>query len=148
MIERAIAAALSPIQTSINALTLRVTIYASKQGKSSEVPCLQADVAGLWRDVDYLKSIDFNDLMRTNEDRDAPGEAATVDGDVAVDEEMTAAQEEKNIFGNLSNLVGTVVHPVIQASHVETSTTVPTGPGKPALDVTTSGTDAQLQTAT
>uniref|UniRef100_M1DTH3 Integrase core domain containing protein n=1 Tax=Solanum tuberosum TaxID=4113 RepID=M1DTH3_SOLTU len=119
----------------------------NRQGRSSEVPTLQADVAGLRRDVDYLKSVDFNDLMRTTEDRDAPGEAAVADADAETDEELTAAQEEQNIFGNLSDLVGTIVHPVIQASHAETSTGDPIGPGTAALDVTTSGTDAQLQTA-
>uniref|UniRef100_M1DBB2 Polyprotein protein n=1 Tax=Solanum tuberosum TaxID=4113 RepID=M1DBB2_SOLTU len=104
-----------------------------KQERSSKVQALQDDVAGLRRDVDYLKCVDFNDLMRTTEDRDSPGEAAAADADAETDEELTTAHEEQNIFGNLSDLVGTVVHPVIQASHAETSTTAPTGPGTAIL---------------
>ncbi|KAG5631212.1 hypothetical protein H5410_002929 [Solanum commersonii] len=42
--------------------------------------------------------------MRTTEDRDAHGEAAAADADAETDEEMTATQEEQNIFENLSDL--------------------------------------------
>uniref|UniRef100_M1DQR7 Polyprotein protein n=1 Tax=Solanum tuberosum TaxID=4113 RepID=M1DQR7_SOLTU len=145
MIKSAIAAALAPLQTSIDALTLKVTTCERRQGRSSEVSALQADVASLRRDVDYLKSIDFNDLMIATEDRDAPGEAAAADADAETDEELTAAKEEQNIFGNLSDLVGTFVHPVIQASHAKTSTTASTRPSIAALDVTTPSTDGHYR---
>uniref|UniRef100_M1DR86 Polyprotein protein n=1 Tax=Solanum tuberosum TaxID=4113 RepID=M1DR86_SOLTU len=46
------------------------------------VPGMIESVIELWRDVDYLKSVDFNELMKTAEDQDAPGDAQM--GDAAV----------------------------------------------------------------
>lgn len=71
---------------------------------------MQVNVADLWRDVDYLKSVDFNELMKTVEHQDALADVqmdyvATTNKNVETAEDLEA-QEEHSIFRNLLDLVG------------------------------------------
>lgn len=69
MKKSAISVALTPIHNFINALTLRITICESRHERQSEIPTLKANIAGLRQDVSYQRFINFNDLMRMDEDR-------------------------------------------------------------------------------
>lgn len=44
--------------------------------------------------VDYLKSVDFNELIRTIVEQDVPGEAETIDIDVETNEETGTTRNE------------------------------------------------------
>ncbi|KAG5599672.1 hypothetical protein H5410_031042 [Solanum commersonii] len=72
MIEATIIAALTPLQTYIDTLTMRVEAYESKQGGSSKISALKVEVAELRKDVVHLKSTDFNTLIGDVDDLDAP----------------------------------------------------------------------------
>ncbi|XP_049399732.1 uncharacterized protein LOC125863766 [Solanum stenotomum] len=63
MIERAINAAMTPLQAFINALIMRFEIYDRGQGVTTEVTTLKADVFKLRKDVDHLRSTDFTSLF-------------------------------------------------------------------------------------
>lgn len=88
MIERVIAAALTSLQALVNALALRVTTCKTRQKRSTDFSSLQVDVANLQKNIDYLKSIDFNDMMRIAVDKDAHEDAETADTNVDTDKEV------------------------------------------------------------
>ncbi|KAG5611583.1 hypothetical protein H5410_022864 [Solanum commersonii] len=135
MIESAILATLTSLQTFVDALMVRVTTCESRQGKSSEVSALQVEVANLRKDVDYLKSTNFGSLIERANDLDAPessgilpattrdvqrGGTADDDSDAGTDEELLAAFEkemvesrEERIFRDLPDLIGIVMQPAL-----------------------------------
>uniref|UniRef100_M1DFF8 Polyprotein protein n=1 Tax=Solanum tuberosum TaxID=4113 RepID=M1DFF8_SOLTU len=99
----------------------------SRQGELSEVMAFKEDVADMSKDVDYLKSTDFNSLIGKADDLDAPeipintgdvqrdattdeeSEAETNEEQMTVhDDEMIEIQKE-SIFRNLPDLVETIM---------------------------------------
>uniref|UniRef100_M1DYJ4 Polyprotein protein n=1 Tax=Solanum tuberosum TaxID=4113 RepID=M1DYJ4_SOLTU len=120
MIERAIAAALTPLRSSFDALTARVETCERKQGVTSEVTTLKSE--------GVLASFDVPSA--------AESEAAT-------DEEKLEAQEA-TIYEDLPDLEETIVQSVFQTSLTYTSMEGSSG----ANIVVTPGTDAQDQSVT
>ncbi|KAG5610625.1 hypothetical protein H5410_021906 [Solanum commersonii] len=110
IIEAAILDALTPLQTSIDTLTMRVEDCENRQGATSDVLALKAEVADLRKDEDYLKSTDFTSLIQAADDMDDPDtsgippnstgdahrdEAVVKESDAETDEEQIGLQEEK-----------------------------------------------------
>ena len=110
MIESAILAALTSLRGSIDDLATRVASCESRQGETSEVLALKAEVADLRKDVDYLKTTNFGLLIRGADDKDFPetsgippattgdvqrGGTAYDDSDAEIDEELIAVHEEE-----------------------------------------------------
>ncbi|KAG5580811.1 hypothetical protein H5410_051438 [Solanum commersonii] len=138
-----------PLQTSVDELTVRVTTCEGRYWEASKVMTLKVEVEELRKDVNYLKSIDFNLLIEAVDDEDAPETSkippATTgeESDVETNEEMIEHQEE-SLFRDLPDLVETVVQPVIQTSLTETSTTTPIIFGTTIPSEVTLGIDAQI----
>ncbi|KAG5631886.1 hypothetical protein H5410_003603 [Solanum commersonii] len=123
MIEATILLALTPLGAFVDNLTVRVTTCESRQGDSSKVMTLRAEVADLRKDVDYLKSIDFTTLFKATETEDAPATSdipSITTGDVQMDDIATDESEaetdeeqieirEKSIYRDLSYLEKTIV---------------------------------------
>ncbi|KAG5605930.1 hypothetical protein H5410_027422 [Solanum commersonii] len=83
MIESAILVALTPLQTSVDALTVSVIAYESRDRESSKITALKDDVAYLRKDVHREATTDKE------------SEAETDEGKMVVhDDEMTQSQEE------------------------------------------------------
>uniref|UniRef100_M1DC69 Polyprotein protein n=1 Tax=Solanum tuberosum TaxID=4113 RepID=M1DC69_SOLTU len=147
--------------------TVRVTTCESRQGKTSEVLAMKAEVADLRKD--YLKFTDFTSLIQGADDEDAPettgippatigavqrdgttyeeSDAETDEEHIAIhDDEMRESREE-SIFRDLPDLVKTVVQSVTQTSPTEMSIVAPSD-GTAIPPEVTMGTDAHIQSTT
>ncbi|KAK4731574.1 hypothetical protein R3W88_024562 [Solanum pinnatisectum] len=118
IIESAILAVVIPFQTFIDTLTMRFEACERRQGATSKVTALKAEVADLRKDVDYLKSTNFTSLLEAADDLDVPktseippattgdvhrDEAAFDESDVETDEEQIEIREE-SIYRDLPDL--------------------------------------------
>ncbi|KAG5630037.1 hypothetical protein H5410_001754 [Solanum commersonii] len=132
----------NPFQTSIDTLTTRVEACESRQGETSKVAALKAEVADLRKDVDYLKSTDFTSLLEVADDVDTLETSETppattrdvhMDG-TATDESKAETNEEKieirdeSIYGDFPDLEETIVQSMIQTSLTKTFMVAPSGP--------------------
>ncbi|KAG5615782.1 hypothetical protein H5410_015606 [Solanum commersonii] len=128
MIERAISAVLTPLQTFIDALTVREETCESRHEITTEVITLKAEFSKLRKDVDHLQSTNFTSLFESVEAPDAPGSDVLASSDMPpattrdeTMEDVAAAESEKEtdkkqvdvqkatIYGNLPNLEETIV---------------------------------------
>ncbi|XP_049391530.1 uncharacterized protein LOC125855928 [Solanum stenotomum] len=123
MIEAVILAALTPLQTCFDTLTMRVEACESRQGETFEVTTLKSKVANLRNDVDYLKSTDVTSLLEAADDLDAPetseippattrdmhrDDAAVDESDAETNDEQREIREE-SIYIDFPDLEETIV---------------------------------------
>ncbi|KAG5595452.1 hypothetical protein H5410_036684 [Solanum commersonii] len=123
MIESDILTTLAPLHTSIDTLTMRVEACERREGETSKVTSLKAEVEDLRKDVDYLKFIEFTSLLEAADDLDAPDtleiplatigdlhrdDAAVDESDAKTDEELIEIRE-KSIYRDLPDLEETII---------------------------------------
>uniref|UniRef100_M1DT79 Polyprotein protein n=1 Tax=Solanum tuberosum TaxID=4113 RepID=M1DT79_SOLTU len=72
MIQIALTDAMTPLNTTIDALAARVAVCEHNQGATEEVTALKAAIAELKKDVDYQKSTDMSMIFATVEIPDVP----------------------------------------------------------------------------
>ncbi|KAG5619769.1 hypothetical protein H5410_004987 [Solanum commersonii] len=105
-------------------LEVAVPSCEHRQGKSSEVTTLKAEVANMIKDIDYLKSTDFNSLLKAANDVNAQHSSEIPPittknmsrDDVVVHESEIETDEEQievSIYGDLPNLEESIVLSVI-----------------------------------
>ncbi|XP_049405252.1 uncharacterized protein LOC125868704 [Solanum stenotomum] len=139
MIESAILATLTPLRESIGTLTGRVEICESRQGATLKLTALEADVADLRKDLNYLKSIKLTSMFEAADDID---DVAVDESEVGTDEKQIEVPEE-TIYGYLPDLEEAIVQSVIQTSLIETSMASPSGSSvtnaTPSTDAPTDG---------
>ncbi|XP_049399707.1 uncharacterized protein LOC125863728 [Solanum stenotomum] len=140
MIERALLAALTPLQTSIDDLTVRVATCESRQRVTLEVTALKAEVADLRKDVDYLKSTDFTSFLEAVDDMDAPANS-----EIPLATTGDLRERDIVVYDDLADLEDAMFETARQTSLRDTSMVVCSG--VVAADVT-SGTDSPTNRAT
>uniref|UniRef100_M1DEU7 Putative plant transposon protein domain-containing protein n=1 Tax=Solanum tuberosum TaxID=4113 RepID=M1DEU7_SOLTU len=115
MIDKAILAALTPLHTYVDTLIVRVIAFDSRQGEASETA------------EDRVAPETSGIPPATTGDVHGDG-TSHAESDAETDEELISVhakeiQEEESIFGNLPNLVETIVQQVTQTSPPKSSTT-------------------------
>ncbi|XP_049375514.1 uncharacterized protein LOC125840587 [Solanum verrucosum] len=143
------------VRTFIDTLTTRVEACESRQGDTSKVTPLKAEVVDLRKDADYLKSTYFTSLLEVADYLNAPetseippattgdvprADAAEYESEEETNEELIKIREDR-INRDLPDLKELIVQFVIQTSLTEASSGVV--PSK-----VTPGTDAQTDGAT
>uniref|UniRef100_M1DUH1 Polyprotein protein n=1 Tax=Solanum tuberosum TaxID=4113 RepID=M1DUH1_SOLTU len=127
MIYMDIQAALTPLHTYIDALTVRIVACERRQGEASEVMALKAEIG------DGTSHVESD---------------AETDEELIADEEEMRESQDASIFRDLPDLVEIVMQSVIQTLPTETSTSTPSGSGTAVPSETTPGTDAMTDRET
>uniref|UniRef100_M1DQ65 Polyprotein protein n=1 Tax=Solanum tuberosum TaxID=4113 RepID=M1DQ65_SOLTU len=118
IIDRAIIAALTPLRTSVNALT---------RADDEDAP-------------GTIGNVPRDGAAHAESDVETDEELISVYG------EETRERRDEGIFIYLPDLIETIVQPVIQTLPTETSTIAPNGSGTTIQSEATPGTDAHIQT--
>ncbi|KAK4709910.1 hypothetical protein R3W88_004423 [Solanum pinnatisectum] len=146
----------------LDTLTVTMKECEKGQGATDVVTALKADIVGLRKDMDKLKSIDLSMLFSTVEILDVPSTDISVcsempltttgdetrANDVVVESEAETDEEqldvhEETVYDDMADLEGAMVHTVVQASLRDVSMLGSSG----SKDTEIPGTDAQTEGA-